>query len=146
LEETLHTELIPLPRKIPTPNNVDHNKHCRYHKNFGHNTKECSGLRDKIEELVQARHLKQYVQRSEGGRLNFREGDMERREGKRWERRKEESRGEGRERSREPQRRYFNVERRDRGRSPMPRRGRRPVRPIRGVINTISRGFAKTTS
>ena len=82
MEETLHTELIPLPRNIPTPNNVDHNKHHKYNKNFGHNTEECVGLRDKIEELIQVGHPKRYVQRNEGRRLNFREGGMERSEGR----------------------------------------------------------------
>jgi len=77
LEETLYTELIPLPRKIPTPSNVDHNKHCRYHKNFDHNTEVCAGLRDKIEELIQAGHVKQYVQRNEAKIFNYREGGME---------------------------------------------------------------------
>jgi len=38
-------------------------------------------------------------------------------------------------------RRYFNDETGDRGRSPRSRRGRSSVKPIWGVINTISGGF-----
>ena len=116
MEETLHTELIPLPRKIPIPNNADHNKHCRYHKNFDHNTEDCAGLRDKIKELIQAGHLKQYVQRNEGRRFDSRDGGMEKSGGRSWERTKEESRDGERERSCEPKmRRYYNDKRRDRG-------------------------------
>jgi len=49
--------------------NVDRNKKCRYHKNTGHSTEECQVLKDKIEELIQAGHLRRFVQ---GGRTTRR--------------------------------------------------------------------------
>jgi len=97
LEETLNIELIPLPRKILTPNNVDHNKHCRYLKNFGYNTEECTRLRDRIEELIQTGHLKQYVQINEGRIFDSRDRSVQQSGGRSWEQRREENREEGKE-------------------------------------------------
>jgi len=57
LEEALSTELIPAPRKFPSPPRADQTKHCRYHRNHDHSTEECIALKDKIEELIQAGHL-----------------------------------------------------------------------------------------
>jgi len=61
LDETLSAELIPPPRKVANPNNADRRKQCRYHQNVGHSTEECQALKDKIEELIQARHLRRFV-------------------------------------------------------------------------------------
>jgi len=38
-------------------------KHCKYHRSYGHNTKDCWVLKDKIEELIQAGCLAQFVKR-----------------------------------------------------------------------------------
>jgi len=38
LDEVLNAELIPPPRKVASPNNVDRRKQCRYHQNTGHST------------------------------------------------------------------------------------------------------------
>jgi len=60
LDEVLQAELIPPPRKYQNPPNADLSKYCHYHRNNGHTTDECDTLRDKIEELVRAGHLKHY--------------------------------------------------------------------------------------
>ncbi|XP_068476914.1 uncharacterized protein [Phaseolus vulgaris] len=52
LDEALNAKLIPPPRKVVSPNNVDRRKQCRYHQNSGHSTEECEALKDKIEELI----------------------------------------------------------------------------------------------
>ncbi|XP_020202094.1 uncharacterized protein LOC109787907 [Cajanus cajan] len=63
LEEASNNNLLTLPPPGHSPNNTDRTKHCRYHRNHGHTIEECRILRDRIEELVQAGHLEQYVQR-----------------------------------------------------------------------------------
>lgn len=44
------------PRTSPRPG-MDITKHCRYHRNHGHNTIDCWSLKDKIKELIQAGYL-----------------------------------------------------------------------------------------
>jgi len=66
LQEALMSELIPVPRKVKTPENVDHNRHCKCYRNHGHSTEECVALKDQIEELIQARQLKHFVGMDEG--------------------------------------------------------------------------------
>nr|KYP37144.1 hypothetical protein KK1_041682 [Cajanus cajan] len=65
LEEANNNNLLTLPPPGHTPNSADKSKHCRYHRNHGHTTEECRTLRDRIEELIQAGHLGQYVQRQQ---------------------------------------------------------------------------------
>ncbi|XP_017429290.1 UTP:RNA uridylyltransferase 1 [Vigna angularis] len=72
LEEALNADLIQKPRKLATSPNADMSRHCRYHRKYGHETEECVALKDKIEELVQAGHLRQFVQRGEHGREGHR--------------------------------------------------------------------------
>jgi len=67
LEEALNTDLIIAPRRALTPPNADTTKHYRYHRNYGHTTEECFTLKDKIEELIQAEHLRRFVKREGGG-------------------------------------------------------------------------------
>jgi len=62
-------EIIPPPRKARTPEIADHTKHCEYHKNHDHHSKECIGLKDRIEELIQAGQLKRFVR---GGNTRMR--------------------------------------------------------------------------
>jgi len=61
LEEALNVDLILPHKRTPTPPNADQNRYCQYHRNFDHTTEECVTLKDKIEELIQAGHLKQFV-------------------------------------------------------------------------------------
>ncbi|XP_020208607.1 uncharacterized protein LOC109793552 [Cajanus cajan] len=65
LEEASNNDLITLPPPRHSPNHADKAKHCYYHKNYDHTTKECRMMRDQIEELVQGGHLGQFVQRSQ---------------------------------------------------------------------------------
>ncbi|XP_017431985.1 uncharacterized protein LOC108339357 [Vigna angularis] len=60
LEEALRTEHLSV-RKLHSPKNVDEGKHCQYHQNLGHTTEECVTLKDKIEPLIRAGHLRKYV-------------------------------------------------------------------------------------
>ncbi|XP_020235004.1 uncharacterized protein LOC109814899 [Cajanus cajan] len=71
LEEASNSNLLTLRPPGHSPNNTDRTKHCRYHRNHGHTTEECRTLRDRIEELVQAGHLGQYIQRQQGHRGGY---------------------------------------------------------------------------
>ncbi|XP_022637925.1 uncharacterized protein LOC111241862 [Vigna radiata var. radiata] len=62
LEEALRANLLSVARS-PTPRGADESKHCRYHQNMGHSTEDCVTLKDKLESLVQAGHLREFVQR-----------------------------------------------------------------------------------
>jgi len=46
------------PEKKQTPPKADGKKHYLYHRNLNQTTKKCADLREKIEELMQARNLK----------------------------------------------------------------------------------------
>jgi len=63
LEVALNANLICTPRRMPTPPNANTTKHYRYHRNFGHTAKDCFTLKDKIDELIQAGHLRRFVKR-----------------------------------------------------------------------------------
>jgi len=145
LQEAMATEIIPPPRKAKTPEKADPTKHCEYHKNHGPHTEECIGLKDRIEELIQAGQLKRFVRGNTRLRLSPKRGlrggeigerrveRFERRENKRVEKR-DDRRG-GRPKGRND-RTYQNTQsvRRSRERS--------LGRPVRGFINTISGGFS----
>jgi len=127
LEEALNADLITIPQRVPTPPNADTTKHCQYHQNYGHTMEDCFALKDKIEELIQAGHLRRFVKREEGGFSS-----------------KEERKGRYEER---PQRTSRYQEMREEG----TRRRVEPEeddeqdvreKPLRGVINYISGGFA----
>ncbi|XP_068486851.1 uncharacterized protein [Phaseolus vulgaris] len=130
LDEALNAELIPPPRKVASPSNADRRKQCRYHQNVGHSTEECQALKDKIEELIQAGHLRRFVR---NGRDPPRRADPPRR-------------------TRSPQRGRNDQDNRGdrqpaRDDPPSPRRRDDPPREAdrrgnREVINTIAGGFA----
>lgn len=70
-----HHKSLPRPKEIRQPRfnqytskNADMSRYCRYHQKYGHDTEECVALKDKIEELVRAGHLRQFVQRGGHGR------------------------------------------------------------------------------
>lgn len=54
LQEALSAQILPALSKRPTPLGADLSKHCLYHQNTGHDTKECLTLKEKIEELIRA--------------------------------------------------------------------------------------------
>ncbi|XP_020202173.1 uncharacterized protein LOC109787969 [Cajanus cajan] len=72
LEEANHADLISLPPPAHNLVNADKSKHCRYHRNYRHATEECWSLKDRIEELIQAGQLGQYIQRGKASRGGFR--------------------------------------------------------------------------
>ncbi|KAL2953095.1 hypothetical protein AAZX31_19G147400 [Glycine max] len=47
-------------------------KTCRYHQNFGHTTKECVTLKDKIEELIQEGAFVNYIYTPNNNRGSYR--------------------------------------------------------------------------
>ena len=136
LDEVLQAELIAPPKRFQNPPNADLSKYCHYHRNNGHTTEECKTLRDKIEELVRAGHLRHYVRNTTEGNPRTQHEKYPQRNIPR----REDTRNEPRESRQEP-RRSTNSERR---REEPPQGGRRPEErpPLRGTINTISGGFA----
>ncbi|XP_020207064.1 uncharacterized protein LOC109792094 [Cajanus cajan] len=121
LEHALATEVLAVPRRAMTPPHADKTKTCQFHRNRGHTTEECSALRDRIEDLVKAGHLQNYVRSTDHRRSDNREGRREYRRGNR-------DRAPRRNRSRERSR----SQDRNQGDRNQPRR----------VINTIAGGFA----
>lgn len=66
MEEALRADLLPVVRSA-TPQDADESKYCRYHQNRGHTTEDCITIKDKLESLVQAGHLREFVQRGSKG-------------------------------------------------------------------------------
>ncbi|XP_047171045.1 uncharacterized protein LOC124839316 [Vigna umbellata] len=116
LEEVLSADLIRVRPSRSSPK-ANETKHCTYHLNIGHNTKDCTVLKDKVEELIRAGHLKKFVKEERRTRSPPRRARVER--------------GDRRE-DRRP----------DRRRS----RSRSHDRSLHGTINTISGGFARGSS
>ncbi|XP_020207454.1 uncharacterized protein LOC109792451 [Cajanus cajan] len=120
LEQALATEVLVVPRRAMTPPHADKTKVCQFHQNRGHTTEECSTLWDRIEDLVKAGFLQNFVRPSDS-----RKNDYGRREYRREHRDRAPPRNQSPERNRSPERNN----KRDRN---QPRR----------VINTIAGGFA----
>lgn len=105
---------------------------------MGHSTEECITLRDKIEELIRAGHLKKYIKSERAQPVVHRERSPHR--------------NPARERSGYDDRYYRAPPRPERHDRPSPMRRDRSHsrsrnkpdndRPVRGVINTISGGFS----
>ncbi|XP_047180350.1 uncharacterized protein LOC124847012 [Vigna umbellata] len=112
LEEALNADLIKVRPSWSSPK-ADGTKHCTYHLNIGHNTEDCTVLKDKVEELIRAGHLRRFVKEERKVRSPPRRSRVERSD---------------RREDRRP----------DRRRS----RSRSHDRSLRGTINTISGGFA----
>ncbi|XP_020229970.1 uncharacterized protein LOC109810815 [Cajanus cajan] len=52
MEQALASEIMAMPKRANTPPRADKAKNCRFHRNRGHSTEECSTLKDKIEDLI----------------------------------------------------------------------------------------------
>nr|KYP31609.1 hypothetical protein KK1_047978 [Cajanus cajan] len=63
LEQALASEVLAIPKRASTPPRADTTKSCRYHRNRGHSTDECSALKDKIEDLIKQGQLQGFVDR-----------------------------------------------------------------------------------
>ncbi|XP_020211745.1 uncharacterized protein LOC109796485 [Cajanus cajan] len=122
LEQALATEVLAVPRRAMTPPYADKTKACQFHRNRGHTTEECSALRDRIEDLVKASHLQNFIRSTDNRRNDYRPGRGEYR-------RDNQDRAPPRNQSRERSRSQDRNNQRDRN---QPRR----------VINTIAGGFA----
>ena len=128
-------DLIPTLKRYQTPPNADTAKHCQYHRNFGHTTEGCQALKDKIEELIQAGHLRQFVKRTRNSKSPPRSSDrpwrgVDRPYRNDYKRRTDHSQA-SRNRSESPVRRT-------RARSTSPDRNARPRQRVREVINMIA--------
>ncbi|GAV89262.1 hypothetical protein CFOL_v3_32680, partial [Cephalotus follicularis] len=63
---TVEQDKVPIqwPAKLRTPaEKRDTEKYCRYHRDHGHDTKECKQLKNQIEDLILKGHLRKYVDR-----------------------------------------------------------------------------------
>ncbi|XP_017406870.2 uncharacterized protein LOC108320040 [Vigna angularis] len=60
LEEACRAELI-TPLRKPSPRNADERRSCSYHQNHGHNTEDCITVKNEIESLIRAGHLRRYI-------------------------------------------------------------------------------------
>ncbi|XP_068477362.1 uncharacterized protein [Phaseolus vulgaris] len=135
LDEALQTDLIPILKQYQTPPNADTAKHCQYHRNFGHTTEGCQALKDKIEELIQAGHLRQFVKRTRNSRSPPRSTDRTSRGVDRSYRNDYKRRTDHNQASRK---RSESPVRRTRARSISPDRNTRPRQRVREVINMIA--------
>jgi len=62
MDEDLHVDLLPTLKKLQSSRNAKMSKQCRYHCNFGHTTEVYQTPKNKIEELIQADHLRKFFQ------------------------------------------------------------------------------------
>ncbi|XP_017431862.1 uncharacterized protein LOC108339233 [Vigna angularis] len=116
LEEALSADVIRV-RPSRSSSKADGTKHCTYHLNIGHNTEDCTVLKDKVEELIRAGHLKRFVKEERRTRSPPRKARVER-----------------------------NNRRDDRHLDRRRSRSCSHDRSLRGTINTISGGFAGGSS
>ncbi|XP_047150041.1 uncharacterized protein LOC124822117, partial [Vigna umbellata] len=94
LEEALNVDLIKVRPSRSSPK-ADGTKHCTYHLNIGHNTEDCTVLKDKVEELIRAGHLRKFVKEERKTRsppIRTRVKISDRREDRRPDRRRSRSR------------------------------------------------------
>ncbi|XP_020207377.1 uncharacterized protein LOC109792380 [Cajanus cajan] len=68
LEEALASKVLAVPKRASTLPRADTTKSCKYHRNRGHSTKECSALKDKIEDLIKQGQLQGFVDRPDSSR------------------------------------------------------------------------------
>ncbi|XP_020225182.1 uncharacterized protein LOC109807065 [Cajanus cajan] len=118
MEQALASEILVMLKRANTPPRADKAKTCRFHRNRGHSTEECSTLKDKLEDLIKQGHLRSFVtpqgHQSRGRDCHPRETSP----------------------SRDRRHRSRSAERRDH-----PRHSRDETDRPRKVINTIAGGF-----
>ncbi|XP_020234498.1 uncharacterized protein LOC109814472 [Cajanus cajan] len=61
MEQALASEILAMPKRANTPPRADKAKACRFHRNMGHSTEECSALKDKLEDLIKQGHLRSFI-------------------------------------------------------------------------------------
>ncbi|XP_020215405.1 uncharacterized protein LOC109799269 [Cajanus cajan] len=119
MEQALASEILAMPKRANTSPRADKAKACRFHRNRGHSTEECSSLKDKLEDLIKQGHLRSFITPQDH---QSRERDHHSREARM---------------PRDRRRRSRSPERQDRSQRPKEDNDR-----PRKVINTIAGGFA----
>ncbi|CAA0832558.1 Unknown protein, partial [Striga hermonthica] len=62
MEKEIRDNIFRWPRtRKDGPTKPKSNLYCRFHKDYGHNTDECRHLKDEIERLIKAGHLKEFI-------------------------------------------------------------------------------------
>ncbi|GFS44366.1 hypothetical protein Acr_00g0089910 [Actinidia rufa] len=62
LTKIKHEEFVKWPRKIKTdPRQRNRNKYCEFHRDHGHNTKDCFQLKEQIASLIKKEYLRKHV-------------------------------------------------------------------------------------
>ncbi|XP_020207579.1 uncharacterized protein LOC109792569 [Cajanus cajan] len=67
-KQAVASEVLTVPKRASTPPRADTAKSCRYHRNRGHSTEECTALKDKIEDLIKKGQLQGFVDRPNSSR------------------------------------------------------------------------------
>lgn len=71
--EISNENFVKWPAKLGTPlNRRNQNKYCRFHRDHGHETKECRHFKGEIEDLIQRGYLRQFESHDQNGRNNQR--------------------------------------------------------------------------
>ncbi|CAA0823046.1 Unknown protein, partial [Striga hermonthica] len=62
MEKEIHDNVVRWPQtRKDGPTNPKSNLYCRFHKDYGHNTDDSKHLKDEIERLIKAGHLKKFI-------------------------------------------------------------------------------------
>ncbi|CAA0811883.1 Unknown protein, partial [Striga hermonthica] len=62
IEREIRDNMVRWPKtRNDGPTKPKSNLYCRFHKDYGHNTDDCRHLKDKIERLIKAGHLKEFI-------------------------------------------------------------------------------------
>ncbi|CAA0811971.1 Unknown protein, partial [Striga hermonthica] len=62
MEREIHDNIVRWPKtRKDGPTRPKSNLYCRFHKDYGHNTDDCRHLKDGIERLIKAGHLKEFI-------------------------------------------------------------------------------------
>ncbi|CAA0843014.1 Unknown protein, partial [Striga hermonthica] len=62
MEKEIHDNVVRWPKtRKDGPTRPKSNLYCRFHKDYGHNTDDCRHLKDEIERLIKAGHLKEFI-------------------------------------------------------------------------------------
>ncbi|CAA0833368.1 Unknown protein, partial [Striga hermonthica] len=62
MEREIHDNVVRWPKtRKDGPTRLKSNLYCRFHKDYGHNTDDCRHLKDEIERLIKAGHLKEFI-------------------------------------------------------------------------------------
>ncbi|CAA0828662.1 Unknown protein, partial [Striga hermonthica] len=82
MEQKMESEDVMWPKtRFTDPSRPKSNLYCRFHRDYGHTTKNCRHLKDEIERLIRAGHLKEFLYHDRGkrkGKRRCREDSEER--------------------------------------------------------------------